>query len=227
MGMEGKLWQVSEFELAAYRKNPAKFYSELTGRYNTPDIQNFTAKMTELQSSPVVQRMKERAAAGLPTDPADVKEYRAQALKMVLGSQPALNAIKALHIGRSQDGRELSLHKSWHCLHYLFTGKGWQQADSTLGKAILGGREIPDQNEVMGYGPARYLTPDEVSQVSAELDKFPIQERAAAYDPQAAEAAEVYVPQHEPQELRDYFMMLREFYRDAAEKGNGVLLWIE
>ena len=33
MGMEGKLRRISEFALAAYRKNPAKLYSDLMKHY--------------------------------------------------------------------------------------------------------------------------------------------------------------------------------------------------
>jgi Domain of unknown function (DUF1877) len=107
------------------------------------------------------------------------------------------------------------------------TGQSWPQTEMTLGKAILGGREIPDRKNVMGYGPARCLTPDEVSRVAAALEEFPIEERSGGYDSKAAHAAEVCVPQHGPEELRDYFAMLRDFYRDAAKSRNGVLLWID
>jgi hypothetical protein len=111
VGMEGKLRQLSESELAAYRRNPDKLYTDL-GRYNSPDIQNLTAKVPELQALPVVKRMQGRAAAGLPPDPKDVEEYRAKAAALVMGNQEAFDAVKSLHIGSSKDGRELSLHKS-------------------------------------------------------------------------------------------------------------------
>jgi hypothetical protein len=112
MGMEGKLRQLSESELAAYRRNPDKLYTDLLGRYNSPDIQNLTAKVAELRALPVVKCMQGRAAAGLPPDPKDVEEYRAKAAALVMANQEAFDAVKSLHIGSSKDGRELSLHKS-------------------------------------------------------------------------------------------------------------------
>jgi len=63
MGMEGKLRQLSESELAAYRRNPDKLYTDLLGRYNSPDIQNLTAKVAELQALPVVKRMQGKSIA--------------------------------------------------------------------------------------------------------------------------------------------------------------------
>ena len=41
MGMEGKLRQVSEFELAAYRKTPAKLYSDLMAKYQSENFTKF------------------------------------------------------------------------------------------------------------------------------------------------------------------------------------------
>jgi hypothetical protein len=66
-----------------------------------------------------------------------------------------------------------------------------------------------------------------VRAVSAALAEFPIDHAAAAFDQQAAEKAGVYVPQHEREELKEYFGQLRDFYHDAAKKGNAVIVWIE
>jgi uncharacterized protein DUF1877 len=60
-----------------------------------------------------------------------------------------------------------------------------------------------------------------VRQIATALEGFPIEERSVAYDPKAAEAAEIYVPQHGPEELREYFAMLLDFYRDAANYGKA------
>jgi len=53
MGMEGKLRQVSENELNTYRKNPEKLYADVMQRASPPEVQQFIAKMMELQTSPV------------------------------------------------------------------------------------------------------------------------------------------------------------------------------
>lgn len=41
MGMEGMLKQVSEFELASYRKSPEEFYSGLMGSYDLESLGDF------------------------------------------------------------------------------------------------------------------------------------------------------------------------------------------
>jgi hypothetical protein len=59
----------------------------------------------------------------------------------------------------------LNLEKSWHVLHYLLTGKA-EKAPPPVGNAILGGQDIGGD---LGYGPARFLTPQQVREVRIAL----------------------------------------------------------
>jgi hypothetical protein len=225
--MEGKLKQVNEFEMARFTQNPDALYENLFAQYKTPEMNNLVSSMMQLQASPHLQRIRERALAGLPPDEADAKAYRDEMDRVMKENQTSVADLQSGSLGRSKDGRELSLHKSWHCLHYLLTGQALEQTDSPLGKAILGGEEIPDRRGVMGYGPARYLTPKQVQEVAAALREFPIADRAAAFDARRAEDAKVYVPDHAPEELVEYFGMLRDFYLDAMKNKDAVVLWLE
>jgi Domain of unknown function (DUF1877) len=235
MGMEAKLRQVSEFELAAYRKNPAKFYSDLTAAKQWPDLIKLNAAIRELQNSPLFQRIRERALSGQPPVQEDLHEYRRQ-VELVRGeNQGTLEKMHAELLGLSKNGTQLSLYETWHMLHYVLTGTGWEAVDSPLGMAIMGGTELPDTGRVMGYGPVRYLTPSQVRDVAAALGDFPIAERVAAYDHLAARAAKVYPPrspndplaEHEKQALVDYFKLLQDFYLDASNKAQAMILWVE
>ena len=227
MGMEGKLRQVSEFELAAYRKDPGKFYANLMKSYDLPSLASLQEKMRAVQESPLGQRIRQRALSGLPPLPEDIAEMQKQMQSLMSQNPAAQAAIAAQHIGMSEDGKQLSLHKSWHCLHFVLTGKSWDAAAPPLGNAIMGGSELPDRGRVMGYGPARYLTPKQVSEVAAALASFPAEERATAFNPEVADEQKVYVPNHEKEELLYFFGLLRDFYQDAAGKGNAVVLWVE
>ena len=77
-----------------------------------------------------------------------------------------------------------------------------------------------------GYGPARYLLPGEVGQVADALANFPISQALEAYDPEKAETLQVYVPHHQPEELKEMFHLLRDFYATAADEDEAMLLWI-
>jgi len=101
-------------------------------------------------------------------------------------------------IGLSRDGRQLSLYKDWHLVHYLMTGKSWEPASSPLEMAILGGEQIPDVQGIMGYGPVRYLTPAQVREVAVALPRAPFAENLAKLDPAVTKAAKVYPPRFPP-----------------------------
>lgn len=226
MGIEGKLRQISEFEIARYRKNPDEFYASFMKIPDLGDASKLVKAMQDIQQSPLGQKVRERAMAGLPPDSDEAKEMQQQ-MQAIMASHGLAPMQMEDHIGLSKDGQQLALHKSWHCLHFLLTGKSWEKAEPPLGDAITGGTEIPDRRNRMGYGPARYLTAAQVRDVAEALTSFPIEEKAAAFDLDFAEDRKVYVPNHESEELIYYFNLLRDFYQDAACKGSGMILWIE
>jgi hypothetical protein len=235
MGMEGKLRQVSEFELAAFKKNPAKFYARFIDGYDLESLGKLNAKIREVMESPLSQKIRQRALSGLQPLPEDVAEMQRQ-MQALLNQNPKAQAVlETQHIGLSKDGAQLPLHKSWHCVHYLLTGKSWDPAEPPLGNAIMGGTELADRQRVMGYGPARYLTPFQVREVADALSNYPIEEKVELFDPKAAEIAKVYPFMHgkeelgkdEQEDLIHYFHLLRDFYRDASTKGHAMLLWVE
>jgi hypothetical protein len=229
MSMIGKLRQVSEFDLARYKKNPADMVRALAGRTSSvADPRVYTEMKGALEQSPIVQKMREMQTQGKAPTREEQIELQKQMLQLLRGMkkdmiQPSASA----PIPGDPQVSEIDLHKSWHCLHFLLTGKGQESDGSPLGNAILGGAEIGGEAADTGYGPPRALSPAQVRAVSAALAEFPIDHAAAAFDQQAAEKAGVYVPQHEEEELKEYFGQLRDFYHDAAKKGNAVIVWIE
>ncbi len=122
----------------------------------------------------------------------------------------------------------LEMDKEWHGIHYLLTGDPWS-ARGILGQVILGGAEFgPD----IGYGPARYLNPRQVSDIAAALKNLRIEQFKGRYDPKAMMKAEVYptIWEREGQEGLSWLVsgleQLTEFYSRAAAQGKGVILAI-
>jgi hypothetical protein len=117
--------------------------------------------------------------------------------------------------------------KAWHGIHFVLAGDA-DYVDTPAGWAIMGGREIGDD---MGYGPARWLPPEQVRLIAAALpdvDAF-----SAAYDPEAMTRDGVYpdvIWLRDGDDARDYlvenYALLLTFYREAAARGDGVFLWI-
>jgi hypothetical protein len=90
--------------------------------------------------------------------------------------------------------------------------------------AILGGTEIGDDT---GYGPPRYLTPEEVCRVAAALNATSRETLAERYDAEAMNRAEIYPfvwDASGPGYLLHAYDELVAFYTRAAADGRAVLI---
>jgi hypothetical protein len=240
--MYAKLRHVSVTELVAAKKEPAKFYRNLYGLKGGGDtasrviLHDLAQQMaTALKASPLskeiadlpeARRVAEARLQQKPPDPADQLIVTRKMLELLpqIGFRPRFSPLipRATKIPKG-----LELEKSWHCLHFLFSGKAWEVGKPPVQRAILGGIEIPDTERVMGYGPVRYLQQGEVRKIATALKTYPIKRTAAKFDPLAASAAKIYCPKHSPEELEHYFDLLKNYYREAAAKKHAMLLWIE
>lgn len=118
--------------------------------------------------------------------------------------------------------------KAWHAIHYTLNGKAWE-GEPPLGWTVVGGTEI---GEDVGYGPARYLTTDQVKAVAEALSTIDAEEFSTRFDPKALGVAEIYPEiwgRDDSEGLEfvlNYYNELRTFYLAAAERGDAALLYI-
>jgi hypothetical protein len=92
MSMIGKLRQVSEFELARYKKNPGEMVRVLAAGSSQLDPQLYAQMRETLQRSPSVQQMMETAEQGKrPSGPEQIElqKQMMQLLKQALAVQKA------------------------------------------------------------------------------------------------------------------------------------------
>jgi hypothetical protein len=109
-------------------------------------------------------------------------------------------------------------------LHYLLTGQV-EQGFTPIGNAILGGTEIGDD---VGYGPARFLTPEQVRDVARALTEVTLEDLADRFDVDLMLAVNIYGCEEEELEwVHYYFSNLVRYYDDAATKGNAMLLYLD
>jgi hypothetical protein len=132
-----------------------------------------------------------------------------------------------LHPGDGSDAPHATdVDKAWHGIHYLLTGTAWE-GRAPFCWAIMGAEDIgPD----LGMGSARLVTPDQVVRLAAALDSLTIDELSARYDAQQMQALDIYPAKiwgdsDSLEYLLDNFQLMLDFYRDAAARGDGVLLW--
>lgn len=128
------------------------------------------------------------------------------------------------------DSDALSIEKSWQAIHFLLNADPWKCTAGPLGNAVLGGRDV---GEDMGYGPARFLTPEEVSATATALEAIDTEQFANRVTQADFRSADIYVFSEEnPKdpdivaELVGYYGEIRSLFRDAASKQHGMLLYI-
>lgn len=132
----------------------------------------------------------------------------------------------------SDSGDILDIDKAWEAIFYLLTGHPLaeiEEAKPPLSWSLFSGQFV-DENQDMGYGPAHYLTTDQVSQLNRALDKITRDDLRQRYDGPAMNQAGVY-PEgwDEPESLDyvlDYFDQLKDFYKIADKESNAVITFI-
>lgn len=126
----------------------------------------------------------------------------------------------------------LDLDKAWEAIYYLLTGRPiseMEHAQPPMSWCMLSGHII-DEEQNLGYGPAHYITAEQVQQLNKELDKITTDTLRKKYDGKKMNAAGVYPEVWEDSEsidyVMDYFEQLKEFYQVAAKEGKAVVSFI-
>jgi hypothetical protein len=126
----------------------------------------------------------------------------------------------------------IDLDKAWEAIYYLLTGRPIaeiEHAQPPMSWCMLSGHII-DEEQDLGYGPAHYITADQVKQLNNELDKITVDTLLKKYDGKKMNAAGVYPEIWDDSESKDYvteyFEQLKEFYQTAAKEGKAVISFI-
>lgn len=129
--------------------------------------------------------------------------------------------------------RLIDLDKSWDGILYLLTGHGLntiEEAEGPLANVLFSG-QIIDEDQDMGYGPAQYLTPEQVKEINGPLSEISPDELRKKYSAEVMNEKEVY-PQgwengkEEEDYLMDYFDELKTFYSTAANNREAIISYI-
>ena len=119
----------------------------------------------------------------------------------------------------------LDLDKMWHVLHFLMTGEPWE-VDTPLSRALFGNAKL-GPGTGYGGGPAGFLTPQEVREVTEALSSVTHQALRQRFSLERLNAGDIYPGNFEDHEIevliRD-FDRLVAYYRDAMKCGNGMVM---
>jgi hypothetical protein len=118
------------------------------------------------------------------------------------------------------------IDKAWDGIRFLFDRAGVADVDVVAGGTLMKGED-------WGYGPARYLVPDEVDRAARRLRTTPFEHLAAHYDATRMREQEVYPhaiwddDRDTLDYLKDHYEILVEFFDAAAESGDAMIIWLD
>ncbi len=112
----------------------------------------------------------------------------------------------------------LDIDKAWHAIHFLLNDSQWE-GSYPLVCVVLGGECIGDQD--VGYGPARFLTPQQVKDVAVAINDIPTAKLLERFDADRMNQEEIYphgwsdTPE-EREYIEQNYSSLVTFFRIAA-----------
>jgi hypothetical protein len=134
--------------------------------------------------------------------------------------------IEELVFNKEGEDDSLDIDKTWHGIHFLLTDNPWG-GEEPLKFVIMGRHEI---GEDIGYGPAHYLTSEDVKAISQALSNISTEELKGKFDGNKMIKADIYPSIWEDEDALEYLMgyyeALVEYYKDAAIKGNAMLVYL-
>jgi hypothetical protein len=198
------------------------------------EIPSLASDLARMKQNEQLQADLAAAISRMPPEKREAAEaqYRA-AIEQAPGAKEADALNTALRARLERLGpfeQTLNLAKSWHILHYVFTGL----VDDTKapGDALLTGEPLGAD---VGYGPARLHDSRETQDFARYLTSLSrLQERVhyremsriGVYSMPMGPGSDA---EHEAElraEVTSYFPQLREYVVRMAEKQNGLLIWL-
>ena len=136
---------------------------------------------------------------------------------------------------RVDDAYSMDIDKAWGSILYLLTGKAFasgspeDEVDSL--NRIFFSAQFFDEDMDVGYGPAHYLTPEQVAGINLKIASLTEADLKAHYDPEAmSEEEELYPSLDWDEEDFDYlyfhFQALQSFFATAASRGEAIVTFL-
>jgi len=123
----------------------------------------------------------------------------------------------------------IDLDKSWDGIFYCLTGFGTSSIDKVAQPKswIILGDHIVDENQDLGYGFATYATPEEVKAINLFLQNITETNFTSGFNPQKMLDSELYPQIWDDDDaidyLIEYFNVMKDFYKSAADKDEAVI----
>ena len=128
------------------------------------------------------------------------------------------------------NGNLADIDKSWDGIIFLLTGQGLATAEHNLVRVLFSG-QIIDEEQDLGYGPAHYLTPEQVDELNNEISIITITDLKQKFNPEKMTELEVYPSIWDEGDdafdyLADGFTTLQNVFASAAKNGEAVITFL-
>lgn len=136
---------------------------------------------------------------------------------------------------RVDDAYSMDIDKAWGGILYLLTGKAFvsgspeDEVDSL--NRIFFSAQFFDEDMDVGYGPAHYLTPEQVAGIHRKIASLTEADLKAHYDPEAMSEEEELYPSLDWDEedfeyLYSHFQALQSFFATTASRGEAIITFL-
>lgn len=126
-----------------------------------------------------------------------------------------------------QDPDCLDLDKSWGGLTYLLGGNETGFSSDELTSQAITNKQVINEEDILGYTPAFYLTCEQVAQIANALGELSHDTLKSRYHPNAM--TDIYPcgwNDNDIEYLLGYFDELRQFYQTQSQKGHAIISYI-
>jgi len=136
-----------------------------------------------------------------------------------------------IHNEESEDDPKLiSIDKAWHGILFLLTGQGFGNYDHPLSKIFFSGQTI-DDNQDLGFGPGRYLTPEQVKELNIEIAEISTDELKSRYDAKKMTAMKIYPDDAWEVDgmvdyLTQYFQIVQQVFSEATKNDEAIIAFV-
>lgn len=227
MGSTASYHRVQASTLAALQKKPKLVERFLLGETGPGDAADRVARLlarnprdaagiaAQIRGGTLGEGL--RGPAAPPLDPehakqlAEMQQKMAEQLEALNRLTQATKRRRPAEIPPAEDP-PLEIGKDWGDLHLVLCGSP-DPEPSPLGNAVLGGQELGPS---LGYGPCRFLTPEQVELTAKALATISVDDFGARCRANARGAL--------AEQLSNVFAQVRDYYAAAAQAKQAMLL---
>jgi len=130
----------------------------------------------------------------------------------------------------TENNNLVDIDKSWDGIIFLLTGQSLTTSEHHLVRILFSGQLI-DEEQDLGYGPAHYLTPEQVAELNHEISTITIADLKQKFNPEKMTQLEVYPTIWDEGDdafdyLADGFSTLQNVFADATKNGEAIITFL-